>query len=102
MVSGTRVFYSGSSGSCMLGGGPPWIRPAPARLTDARSDWDLGTLEARSTPWAPYCVYQTVPDRCLRCVRAHCPAGGPLPSGSVVMRRGFLVHNSIWMGGAFT
>ena len=35
-VSGTRAFHSGSSGSCMLGG---WIRPAPASLTDALSEF---------------------------------------------------------------
>ena len=36
------------------------------------------------TPWA-LCVPQAVPEQCLQCVRAHCPAGGPLPSGSVVV-----------------
>ena len=82
VVSGTRVFYPGSTGSCMLGGGrglgPHWIRPAPACLTVAQSEWDLGNLEARSTPWALYCVPRAVPEQCLLCVRAHCPAGGPL------------------------
>ena len=71
-----------------LGVGPPWIRPAPVRLTHAPSDWDLGNLEAQSTPWALYCVPQAVPEQCLQGVRGHCPAGGPLPSGSVVVMRG--------------
>lgn len=38
------------------GWGLQWIRPAPARLTDAWSIWDLGTLEARSASRAFYCV----------------------------------------------
>ena len=72
--------------------GPPWIRPAPARLTGALSVWDLGNLEARSTPSALFVF--------LKCVGEHCPAGGPLPSGSVVvMKGGYLVHNSGWMDG---
>ena len=48
-----------------------------------------------------YCVPQAVPEQWVWCVRAHCPAGGPLPLGSVVVMRGvFLVHNSVWMGGS--
>ena len=64
------------------------IRPAPARLTDARLDWDLGNLEAQSTPWALYCVHRAVPDHCLLCVRAHYPAWWPMPSGRIVMTWG--------------
>ena len=61
MVLSTRAFYSGLLGPVCWGVGPSWIRPDPAR-----SDWDLGNLEAQSTPWALYCV----------------------PSGSVVVMRG--------------
>lgn len=38
------------------GWGLQWIRPAPARLTDAWSIWDLGNMEARSASRAFYCV----------------------------------------------
>ena len=56
VVSGTRAFYSGSSGSCMMGGGASMDQTCSAHLTDSRSDWDLRNLEARSIPWALYCV----------------------------------------------
>ena len=42
---------------------------------DAWLDWDLGYLEARSTPWTLWCVPQTLPEQFLWCVSAHCPAG---------------------------
>ena len=87
VVSGTRKFYSGSSWSCMLGGGTSMDQTCSAHLTDAWSDWDLGNLEARSTGWALHCVPRAVAEPCLWCVRAHCPAGGPLTSGSVVVKR---------------
>ena len=48
----------------------------------------MGNLEARSTPWALYDVPRAVPEQCVQCVRAHRPAGGPLPSDSVVVMRG--------------
>ena len=38
------------------GVGPSWIRLAPACITDALSDWDLGNLEARSTARTLYSV----------------------------------------------
>lgn len=64
-------------------GGPPWIRLVPTRPTDCRSDWDLGTLEVRSTPHALCPVPQSV-----------------LPPGSVVMRGVYLVTNNAWKAGA--
>ena len=57
-------------------------------LQTVGKDWDLGNLEAWSTPWALYCVPRAVPEQCLLCVRAHGPAGGPLPSGSVAVMGG--------------
>ena len=82
MVSGSRVFYSGCTGSCMLGGRGSMDQTCSS--TSYRSDWDLGNVEARSTPWALYCVPRADSEQCLCCVRAHCP----LPLGSVVVMRG--------------
>ena len=45
MVSGTRAFYSGSSGSCMLGGGAS-MDPAPARLKAGTHRSNCWTSEA--------------------------------------------------------
>ena len=44
----------GSSGSCMLGDEASMDQTCSACLTDARSDWGLGNLQAWSTPWALY------------------------------------------------
>lgn len=70
--------------------GVQWIRPAPARLTDAWSIWDLGNMEARSASRA---FLLCSSEQCLRCVRAHCPAG---TSGSVdVMSRSCLTWSVV-------
>ena len=53
----------------------PWIRLVPAHSKDARSDWDLGNLGARLTPWALCFNHQGVPEQFLWCVRVHFPAG---------------------------
>lgn len=75
--------WNGCSGVCFWRPGPPWIRLVPTRPTDCRSDWDLGTLEVRSTPHALCPVPQSV-----------------LPPGSVVMRGVYLFTNNAWMAGA--
>ena len=100
VVSGTRVWYSGSSGSCMLRGEASMDQTCSAYLKDAWSDWDLGNVEARPTPWALYCVPRAVPEQCLQCVRAHYPAGGASAMGGFVVMRGCTWSTTlVWMGG---
>ena len=55
--------------------GPLWIGlVCPAHLTDARLDWDLENLEAKSTPQTRGCAPQTIPEPFLLCSTVHCPA----------------------------
>ena len=72
---GTKMFVTDplSPGNCEVG--PPWIGPVcPAHPTDAQLDWDLGNLEAKSTPQTRGCAPQTSPEPFLLCGTAHYPA----------------------------
>lgn len=56
----------------------PWIVVVAARPTDAQLDWDLGNLEARSTPRGVCHIPQAIPEAFLICCGAHCPSVGGL------------------------
>ena len=75
MVSGTRAFYSGSSGSLVGGVGPPWIRPAQqvSQMLDQIEIWGILRPGQHLGPFI--CVPRVASEQCLLCVRAHCPAG---------------------------
>ena len=68
MVSGTRLVYSGSSGFCMLGDG---------------ASMDLLQHVLQTLYQIGICGIWRPSQH-----RAHCPAEGPLPSGSVIVMRG--------------
>lgn len=70
----------------------PWIWLVAAHPTDDWSAWDLGNLEARSTPWALCHVPLAIPVQVLWCVRAY-----SLISGEEHCI-GYSVHNVVWMG----
>lgn len=62
---------------------------------DAQSLWNLGTLEARSMPWAWH-VPLAIPEQFLQCSRVHCPAGGPPPPGDAVAIRVFTLSATVF------
>lgn len=77
------------------GVGPPWIRLVPACPTDARSDWDVGNVRARSTPWdlchVPWLFLFYSVSGCTVLL------GGALPSGELCCHEGvFLVHKMVF------
>ena len=74
-------------GPVCWGVGPPWIRPAPACPTVALSGiWGIWRPGQHLGPFTVF--LRLFLSRCLWCVREHCPAGGPLPSSSVVVMSG--------------
>lgn len=62
---------------------------------DAQSLWNLGTLEARSMPWAWHPPL-AIPEQFLQCSRVHCPAGGPPPPGNAVAIRVFTLSATVF------
>ena len=75
VVSGTKTLAADSLSPVSCEVGPQWIRlVCSAHLQDAWLDWDLGNLEAKSTPWTPGCVPQTIPEPFLQCGMVRYPA----------------------------
>lgn len=61
-----------SSVGCEVG--PPWIALLPANPMDARLDWEIDTLRARSTSWALCHAPWPIPEQFLQCDRELCPS----------------------------
>ena len=87
VVSGTKMLAADplSPVSCQVG--PPWIGiVCPAHPTDDQLEWDLGNLEAKSTPQTCCYAPQTIPEPFLLCgttcypaERGHNHRGIPFP-----------------------
>lgn len=52
------------------------------------SDWDLGNLQVKTTPWTRCCVPETTPEQLLQWDGEHHAAKRPLPSGNTVTMKG--------------
>ena len=87
VVSGMKTLAADHSSPVNCEVEPPWIGlVVPTHPTVTRSDWDLGSLEARTAPLTLLCVPQTIPEQFVQCgrvhypeERGHCHHGRPLP-----------------------
>ena len=76
MVSATRAFYSGSSGSLVGGVGPPWIRPAQqvSQMLDQIEIWGIWRPGQHL---GPFIVFLELPLSSVCCVSGHTVLLGP-------------------------
>lgn len=71
VISATKMLATDPLSPLSLEVGPPWIEcVCPAHRIDAQLDWDLGILEAKSTPQTR-CAPDTILESFLFCGRVH-------------------------------